>query len=307
MGQNEHIMLVKEQTHYNLERLPLTMENLQIDLDRIKTYDNLDDDIKYYELKKDGYASIPLHKLPHDDDYTLLPSPVYKNRYYLVEEFGELYKKDLIEVIKNLAYGMGAQLVEVELLNQEEYNQRSDDRSDNLQVDADPKSKLSSKLSISKNKNHQHSSNYRKTQNRFASSAKADEGNTITKPKNKKELGEYIGQCHINIECLPQNFKIAVNTFLETGEIQGTLRQEALKQEHSITKNVKDSFKLSVKIMNAINAAPIQIGKETTHKDTMEEHKYYEYILYKMHFPKKNSLLDLLKYYFSKLFLRGNI
>ena len=104
-----------------------------------------------------------------------------------------------------------------------------------------------------------------------------------------------------------QNFKIAVNTFLETGEIQGTFRQEALKQEHSITKNVKDSFKLSVKIMNAINAAPIQIGKETTRKYTMEEHKYYEYILYKMHFPKKNSLLDLLKYYFSKLFLRRNI
>lgn len=241
---------------------------------------NDDGNVKLTNFKtlNDKFVKCPqLMKLSECQGHKLLvQSPLYTNRYYLMENFDEEYRKDLDDIMYKLACRMGASLYKSQFKEKKVEAKRVGVVSKfkalftNTQAQGNGELELKSVISNSK-ESHQDDSFER-----------------ITEPKHypTNKLRQFIDEECINIDGLPEKFKDEVKRYCEKGDNSGGCFHKTETINKISQKITEFNFNLSAKV----NANQDFLAEEFGGFKNLTEFKYVSSIEYKIQFaPKPKS------------------
>lgn len=282
MPNQKALMLVDEQTAYNLSRLPKTREDLKENADII-TFNEL----KNCVLKEINKEPEPFSSLSCEMSHILMPSPVYTNRYYHAEDFIRLYEEDFKMAMQDLANKMGG-FVEITLHKGLKHNKEQESKSSDL----DGEASVAQGASLKYNRNAQSAKSHKKANKSSTSHMRLK----TNKPVSSSELKQKIEQEHINLACFPSEFRLAIDEFLKHGKITGGFGSTKHEYSATMAEGTKDSLDFSINITQNIKdkiaskfPIKIDISKQERFNYTKEEIQAFESFEYRAYFPELPS------------------
>lgn len=157
----------------------------------------------------------------------LAKSNLYKNRYYTLENYNELYMDDLSGIILAFALRMGAKEYSIEYFEaQEEYFNNNFSAEQNADIKANGIGvNQKGGLDIETQKIKQ------EAQKTYEKHEKIE-----SNKMNKEELGEWIKDEKLDIDALPRFLGEYIKRYLECGKVAGTITKE-----EELTKNLQEN------------------------------------------------------------------
>lgn len=250
------IIAVKENSDKKfLEINPVAYEKL-FEERKIQTLDELKD-FKIESEMPDKYS-------------VLMPSPIYKNKLYPIEQFDELYKKDLDEAIYNLACRMGVSSYKSSF----KYYKKEVKKKNFLE-----------KLKIWQGQNE--GDFVFKVLDKCATTEEKERNFSDTEKGilhfSKEELEEFIEKEGINTDNLPVEFKDKVKLYLQGKDIQSNFIVDGMKCE-----GYEKSFDLVCKIMlNFYNQQGNAVAKHFIGFTQKTSYKCFQTMKLEIKFEKK--------------------
>lgn len=104
MINTERILLLDEQSKFNIERKPKTTYNI---INDFTIYELGDTKLKNLFIVTESNRKIELNK--YDRCCYLIASSIYNNVYYPMESYNECYKRDFKNLLHRIVYKIGAQ------------------------------------------------------------------------------------------------------------------------------------------------------------------------------------------------------
>lgn len=225
MSIGENLILVDEQTEYNITRNPIDTKGIINDFSLFKFGDKK---LKGYLVKSKNDKLIPLEE--YEKCCHLVESGLYNNVYYPLEEFNEYYKRDYRILLKRISFMIGAKNVFLSYSDEEEYNKEEKD-SYNIEAKAQvPVFKAEANV----NTNSKNSSkDYIKTE-------LYDKISMSKKEVSKEKFEEWLKTENINIRAFDEIIGDCINRFLDDGKIDfANINRKDVKIKHNISSRDK--------------------------------------------------------------------
>ena len=105
----DYILLVSEQTKYDIEHKPNKTKKIT---EHFSLYSFYNKELSKYKLKIPNMSPISLEKYDKKSIY-LIPSRIYNDVYYPLEDFEKCYRTDLKNAVISSAIKMGAKYIEL--------------------------------------------------------------------------------------------------------------------------------------------------------------------------------------------------
>ncbi|MFQ6341790.1 hypothetical protein [Campylobacter sp. VTCC 70190] len=274
MNLPDKLMLVSEQTHFNIVYRPNASKLLQDEMNKDEVAQNnilelkdLSQDLQNCILKMKD-KEIALNKLNNQKDYALMRSPLYERTFYTMNDFEEVYNKDLAELVQLIFCYMGAKGYCIKVANEERKNEECNL---DLSVGVDTKSVIQetmqglvqnvaqNKQNLPENKGLLNVANSKQGQvskeEKYELGHKAE--GAITLKKSKEEFALWLKQNKIRTEALPVGIKSLVEMYKETGVVKGSFK--GIRTE-TINENAISKMEASSKIIALIKAVSVKLG-----------------------------------------------
>ncbi|WP_304333322.1 hypothetical protein [Brachyspira innocens] len=113
----DYILLVSEQTKYDIEHKPNKTKKIT---EHFSLYSFYNKELSKYKLKIPNMSPISLEKYDKKSIY-LIPSRIYNDVYYPLEDFEKCYRTDLKNVVISSAIKMGAKYIELVFSDEKDY------------------------------------------------------------------------------------------------------------------------------------------------------------------------------------------
>lgn len=195
-----------------------------------------DDRLNDFFIKKNkNSALIPLNE---EQNQILVKSNLYKNRYYTLKNYNELYVDDLSRIIQAFALRMGAKEYKVSYYEkEEEFNETnfSIDQNAGVSVSKDVKINQGVSGAIDKSSTKE---NIRKIEEKHEEL----EPNKVS----KEELGKWIQSENLDVDALPGFFSEYIKRYLECGKVSGNITK---------TEELSNSLKQNAHYQAKLNAS----------------------------------------------------
>ena len=113
----DNILLVSEQTKYDIEHKPNKTKKIT---ENFSIYSFYDKELSKFKLKIPNMPPISLEKYDKKSIY-LIPSQIYNDVYYPLEDFEKCYRTDLKNAVISSAIKMGAKYIELVFSDEKDY------------------------------------------------------------------------------------------------------------------------------------------------------------------------------------------
>ena len=113
----DYILLVSEQTKYDIEHKPNKTKKIT---EHFSLYSFYNKELSKYKLKIPNMSPISLEKYDKKSIY-LIPSRIYNDVYYPLEDFEKCYRTDLKNAVISSAIKMGAKYIELVFSDEKDY------------------------------------------------------------------------------------------------------------------------------------------------------------------------------------------
>lgn len=222
-------------------------------------------------LKNKHGGLIPFSELKEVEVYAI-KSHIYKNIFYPIQYFDQMYREDLFGVMGAIALRLGAKEIELKYL-QEQNIAIKENIQENGKTSANFKNCNLQAEGTQKNSKDFHSKEKWKIHNK--------QEDLKNKRWGKEELAEYINKEHISIDVLPLIFRENLKKYLDDGEITGTI-----ENREKMAKFVKDNAKRNKELKAKLDAQKIiginlQLNSDCS---VQEENSFTSEIMYRIKF-----------------------
>lgn len=225
MSIGENLILVDEQTEYNITRNPIDTKDIINDFSLFKFGD---EKLKGYLVKSKNDKLIPLEE--YKKCCHLVESGLYNNVYYPLEEFNEYYKKDYSILLERISFKIGAKSFFLSYSDEEEYNKEEKD-SYNIEAKAQaPVFKAEANVNIN-------SKNSSKDYTKIEHSKKMS---MDKKEVSKEKFEAWLKTENINIRAFDEIIGPYIDRYFENGKIDfGNITRKDVKIKHNISSRDK--------------------------------------------------------------------
>ena len=239
----DNILLVSEQTKYDIEHKPNKTKKIT---ENFSLYSFYDKELSKFKLKIPNMPPISLEKYDKKSIY-LIPSHIYNNVYYPLEDFEKCYRTDLKNAVISSAIKMGANYIELVFSDEKDYK-LSDQLKASATADGSVKDQttdinISGEAGIEYNKE-----NFTVNYYKYSLGSKL----IIKDPLriSKEEFSSFLETENINIYGLEEFFQQPIKAYKEDGIIMDIEYNERIL--NNVEKICKNCFKIYSNIKTEI-------------------------------------------------------
>lgn len=232
MGIGDNLILVDNQTEFNIKRKPKATEEI---INNFELYRFGDEKLKGYFIKDKNDKLIPLEE--YNKCCYLVDSGIYNNVYYPLDSFNECYKRDYYNLLYRISFKIGAKSFSLSYSDEEEYYKK-EEYSHSMEAEVNhPIVEAEANANIN-NKNS--SKEYNKREHNLKMSMDKKE-------VSKEEFNSWLEEEKINIKA--SDFQSIIGPYIDRyfrfGKIdEGEIANEYGKIEHNINSH-KQFLKVS--------------------------------------------------------------
>lgn len=257
MGIGDNLILVDNQTEFNIKRKPKATEEIT---NNFELYRFGDEKLKGYFVKDKNDKLIPLEE--YNKCCYLVDSGIYNNVYYPLDSFNECYKRDYYNLLYRISFKIGAKSFSLSYSDEEEYSKK-EEYAHNMEAKVNhPIVKAEANANIN-NKNS--SKEYSKTESDINMYMDKNE-------VSKEKFDAWLEEEKINIRAFDNIIGPYIDRYFEVGRINlGNINRKKVEIKHNI--NSHEQF---VKVSAGFKHAPTFIkGKFNfdTEKSNSSERK----------------------------------
>lgn len=190
-----------------------------------------------YKLKNRQGTLFPFSELGDMEVYAV-KSHIYKDTFYPIQHFDQMYREDLFSVMTAIASRLGAKSIEFRYLQKQDI-ERKEKKQKSGQASVDARG-----VTIDAKGAQEDSRDYY-SEEKWSECEKHD--GLSDRRWGKEELREYIDKENIAIDALPRAFRERLKRYLDDGEVSGSF-EKTEKMDSFVKDNAKKNMDLKMKL-----------------------------------------------------------